>query len=313
MKGIRIGVGIGETSAEGASGLAGTLDQFRRAEEAGFQTAWVPNIFGADAMTLLALAGSHTKRIELGTAVVPTYSRHPFYMAQQALTTAVATGGRFTLGLGPSHKVVIENMLGLSYDAVARHVEEYVTVVKSLVETGKVSHQGKVYRVSGNLDVKGAKPFPVLIGGLGPRMRKIAGGLADGTITWMTGPRTIETQLRPDMEAAAKAAGRSGAPRIVCGLPIVVTNDPAAARDAANKAFTIYGQLPSYRAMLDLEKAAGPGDVAIAGEPADLERALAGLAAAGVTDFNAAIFPVGPDPAGAARRTYDVLAELARR
>jgi len=312
MKGIRIGVSLGELGAT-AGDLGATVEQFRQAEEAGFHTAWVPNIFGLDALTLLALAGGRTARIELGTAVVPTYSRHPFYMAQQAISTSVACGGRLALGLGPSHKVVIEGMLGLSFDQVARHVEEYVGVVKSLVDTGKVAFQGKVYRVNGALTVGGAKPFPVLIGGLGPRMRRIAGGLADGTITWMTGPRTVETQLRPDMEAAAKAAGRAGPVRIVCGLPIVVTSDPAGAREAANKAFAIYGQLPSYRAMLDLEGAAGPGDVAIAGDEREIERRLEGLAAAGVTDFNAAIFPFGPDPAGALRRTYDVLAELARR
>jgi F420-dependent oxidoreductase-like protein len=310
MKGIRIGISLGDL-APGRSDLAASVAQFRQAEEAGFHTAWTPNIFGFDAMTLLALVGRETSRIELGTAVVPTYSRHPLYMAQQALSTSVATGGRFTLGLGPSHKIVIEGMLGLGYDQVARHVEEYVTVVKSLVETGKVAHQGKVYRVNGSLSVGGAKPFPVLIGALGPRMRRIAGGLADGTITWMTGPRTIETQIRPDMDAAAKAAGRSPQ-RIVCGLPVVVTNDPAGAREAANKAFTIYGQLPSYRAMLDLEGAKGPGDVAIAGDAAEIERALARLASAGVTDFNAAIFPFGEDGAAAAKRTYDALAGLAR-
>jgi F420-dependent oxidoreductase-like protein len=311
MKGIRIGVGLGDLP--GGAGLDATLEQFTRAEAAGFHTAWVANIFGFDAMTLLALAGQRTRTLELGTAVVPTFSRHPLYMAQQALSTSVAAGGRFVLGLGPSHKVVIENMLGLSFDKVASHVEEYVTVVKSLVETGKVAFNGKSYRVNGGLQVGGARPFPVLIGGLGPRMRKLAATLADGTITWMTGPRTIGETLGPDMQAAARAAGRKDAPRIVCGLPVVVTNDAAGAREAATKAFAIYGQLPSYRAMLDVEGATGPGDVAIAGDEREVERALERLASAGATDFNAAIFPFGPDPKAATTRTYEVLAELAKR
>jgi F420-dependent oxidoreductase-like protein len=313
MKGIRIGIALGDLGGEGAHALDASLQQFARAEAAGFQTAWVPNIFSFDALTLLALAGPRTRSLELGTAVVPTYSRHPFYMAQQALSTAVATGGRFALGLGPSHKVVIENMLGLSFDKVAQHVEEYVRVVKSLVDTGKVAFQGRCYRVNGGLQVSGARPFPVLIGGLGPRMRTLAATVADGTITWMTGRRTIGETLAPAMRAAAEAAGRKDPPRIVCGLPVVVTQDAAGAREAAAKSFALYGQLPSYRAMLDLEGAKGPGEVAVAGEAREVERQLEALAAAGVTDFNASVFAYGPDPKASFERTYEVLAELARQ
>jgi F420-dependent oxidoreductase-like protein len=233
-------------------------------------------------------------------------------MAQQAMTTQVATGGRLALGLGPSHKIVIENMLGLSYARVAKHIEEYVTVVRALVETGKVAFSGELYRVNGSLQIGGATPFPVMIGGLGPKMRRLAGALADGTLTWMTGRRTLADTLVPEIQAAAKQAGRKPV-RIVCGLPVVVTNDPAGAREAASKAFVIYGQLPSYRAMLDAEGAKAPGDVAIAGEERAVEQALEQLAAAGVTDFNAAIFPYGADPNAARERTWKLLAELARR
>ena len=312
MKQLRIGIGLGELAADGAGGIDGTLDGFRRAEEAGFQTAWMPNIFGLDALSALALAGARTSRIELGTAVVPTYTRHPLYMAQQALTTQLACGGRLALGLGPSHKIVVENMLGLSYTRVAKHVEEYVTIVRALVETGAVDFQGELHRVKGALRVPGARPMPILIGGLGPRMRRLAGALADGTITWMTGPRALERVLVPEIRAAAREAGRPS-PRSVCGLPIVVTNDAAGAREAASKAFALYGQLPSYRAMLDLEGAAAPGEVAIAGDERAVEAALLRLSESGVTDLNAAIFPYGPEPKETTRRTYELLAELARR
>jgi F420-dependent oxidoreductase-like protein len=234
-------------------------------------------------------------------------------MAQQALSTAAATGGRFVLGLGPSHKVVIENMLGLSFDKVAQHVEEYVRVVKTLVETGKVAFQGRSYRVNGGLQIAGAGPFPVLIGGLGPRMRTIAAAVADGTITWMTGRRTIGETLAPQMHAAAAAAGRKDSLRIVCGLPVVVTQDAKGAREAASKSFALYGQLPSYRAMLDLEGAKAPGDVALIGDAREVERQIEALAAAGVTDFNASVFPHGSEPKASFERTYEVLAELARQ
>ncbi len=308
MQGMRNGIGI---SDDGASGLPAVLEQIRAAEADGFATAWTPNIFSMDAMTLLAVAGRETERIELGTAVVPTFSRHPFYMAQQALTTQVATGGRFVCGLGPSHKVVIENMLGLSYEKPARHVREYVTILKELLDAGRTEFSGETYRVNASLNVAGASPTPVVIGALGPVMRRIAGALCDGTITWMTGPRTLGEKVGPGVRAAAEEAGRAE-PRIVAGMPITLTDDPAGAREAAGKAFAMYGTLPSYRAMLDAEGAGGPGDVAIVGDEQAIRSALEGLASAGVTDLNSFIFPYGPDPRETTRRTWALLADLAR-
>ncbi len=307
MKQIRIGVGIGS-----GNDVESLLGQLRRAEEDGFQSAWIPNIFGTDAMTLAALAGRETSSLEIGTAVVPTHSRHPFYMAQQALTTQAALGGRFVLGLGPSHAVVIENMLGLSYARPARHVREYVTVVKELLETGKTKFEGEMYRVSGSLDVASGGGCPILIGALGPKMRRIAGELADGTITWMTGPRTLGEQIGPDVRAAAEAAGRP-APRVVAGIPVLLTDDPAGARAAASQIFSLYGTLPSYRAMLDLEGVADPGELAIAGDEKAIEQAIGALADAGVTDFHASIFPFGAGAKQAMGRTHQLLGELARR
>jgi F420-dependent oxidoreductase-like protein len=308
LKGMRIGLGVR---------MDGGLDEIaadvRRAEEAGFQSAWLANIFGVDALTALALAGRETSRIELGTAVVPTHSRHPLYMAQQALTTQAACGGRLALGLGPSHKVVIESLLGLSYARPARHVREYVEIVRALVHDGKVAHQGELYRVRGQLQVPGATPFPILIGGLGERMRRIAGSLADGTITWMVGKRVLRDVLIPEVNAAAVSAGRP-APRIVASFPVAVCDgDRDAARATISNALAIYGQLPSYRAMLEMEGAARPGDVALVGSEAEIESQLAELADAGVTDLLANPIPIGPDPRASARRTHDLLAELARR
>ncbi len=306
MKDIRMGLSVAE-----GSDLESLLQRFRQVETDGFQSAWIPNIFGFDALTVAALAAGVTRTLELATAVVPTFSRHPFYMAQQALSTQAAAGGRFVLGLGPSHKIVIENMLGLSFDRPARHVREYVTVVTQLIETGKTSFEGEVYRVNASLNVPCESPCPVLIGALGPLMREIAGRLAGGTITWMTGPRTLGDAVVPGVRAAAKAAGRSD-PRIVAGFPVVLTDDPAAAREAAGKLFALYGTLPSYRAMLDAEGLESPGDITIAGDEGSIEASIRSLASAGVTDFNAALFPFGPDPKQTMSRTQELLAELAR-
>ena len=305
MKGIRMGLSVAE-----AADLESLLQKFRQVEADGFQSAWIPNIFSFDALTVAALAAGVTRSLEIGTAVVPTFSRHPFYMAQQALSTQAAAGGRFVLGLGPSHKIVIENMLGLSFDRPARHMREYMTVVTQLIETGKTSFEGEVYRVNASLDVPCDTPCPVLIGALGPLMREIAGRLAGGTITWMTGPRTLGEAVIPGIRAAAKDAGRSD-PRIVAGCPVILTDDPAAAREAAGKLFALYGTLPSYRAMLDAEGLESPGEIAIAGDESAIEASIRSLASAGVTDFNAALFPFGPDPKQTMSRTQALLAELA--
>lgn len=307
MRDLRIGIGIADA---GGSDLDKLLASYERAEQEGFDVAWIPNIFGMDALTLAALAGRVTRTIEIGTAVVPTFSRHPVYMAQQAATTQAATGGRLLLGLGPSHKVVIEGMLGLSFAKPARHVREYLTVVKSLLETGKCSFQGETLRVNASLNVKVDRPCPVLIGALGPQMRKIGGGLADGTITWMAGPRTLAERIVPDLRAAAGAAGRP-APRVVAGFPVVLTDDPQGARQAASRAFAHYGQLPSYRAMLDAEGLADPGQITIAGDEREIEASLRGLVSAGATDLNAYLFPY-PDAAASLGRTRALLASLAR-
>lgn len=311
MRGIRIGLGIVDSGANERS-LGRVLEKIRAAETAGFQSVWIPNAFGLDALTVCAVAGRETETLELGAAVIPTHSRHPVYTAQQTLSTAAACGGRFVLGLGPSHAVVVEEMLGLSYARPARHVREYVSIVNELLRTGKVTFRGELYRVRASLEGVTDAACPVLIGGLGPRMRRIAGGLADGTVTWMAGPRTLGEQIVPDVVAAAERAGRQP-PRIVAGFPVVLTDDPSAAREDAARTFAMYGSLPSYRAMLDAEGARSPGDVILAGDESGLEAAIRELASAGVTDLNAAAFGFGPNRKILRERTREFLADLARQ
>lgn len=308
MKGVAIGM-MG--SDGGGRPLEYSLEEIRQTEEQGFATAWLPNIFGFDALTVAALAGGCTERIEIGTAVVPTFSRHPLYMAQQAATVQAALGGRFTLGLGPSHKVVIESILGLSYEKPARHVREYVTVVQQLLEKGQAGFEGETYTVRGGLQAECGTPPPVLIGALGPIMRKIAGTLCSGTITWMTGPRTIEQEVGPGVRAAAEAAGRP-APRIVAGIPVCVTEDAEGARAKAGQIFAMYDTLPSYRAMMDLEGVEGPSGIAIVGGEKEVEAGIQRFVDAGITDFNAAPFPHGDDSKASVQRSREVLSELAR-
>ena len=301
---MRIGLMSGATPGPDGT-LDGIVARAQNVEAAGFHALWMANIFGFDAITSLAIVGRETQRIELGTAVVPTYPRHPAAIAQQALTTQAACEGRFTLGIGLSHKLVIEDMFGLSYAKPASHMREYMSVLGPLARGEAASFQGDKYRVNAALDVPGTSPLPILIAALGDRMLQIAGSTADGTILWMTGPATIEDHIGPKLRAAAKEAGRPD-PRIVAGFPIVVTDDEAAAREAISKGLVMYGALPSYRAMLDKEGAAGPADIAIVGNAETVSDQIKRLADIGVTDFDAAIFPVADDSDA---RTIEVLAK----
>ena len=295
---MRIGTMIG------ADGASNTLDDIvnvaKRAEAAGLDNVWLANIFGFDAISTLAIVGRETDRIGLGTAVTPTYPRHPTAIAQQALTTAAASKNRFTLGIGLSHQVVIENMLGMSYDKPAKHMREYLEVLMPLTRGETVNYDGDQYSVHGlALDVPGADRMPVVVAALGPVMLKIAGELADGTNTWMVGPKTMAKHIVPGL-------GRSDA-TVVGGVPIVLTTNIDQARETIGKNLVMYGQLPSYRAMLDREGVEGPQDIAIVGDENTLRGEIKRFEDAGVTDFNAAIMDVEE---GAYDRTLEFLSSM---
>jgi 5,10-methylenetetrahydromethanopterin reductase len=261
----------------------------RAAEADGFSMYALPQIFAMDAMGVLTVVGREVPRIELATGVVPTYGRHPLTMAQQALTVQAASGGRFVLGIGLSHQLVIEGMFGLSFEKPVRHMREYLSVLMPLLHEGKVAYKGETISTEATVGVEPRVAPPVLVAALGEQMLKLAGTVTDGTVTWMTGPATLSSHTVPIITAAAEAAGRP-APRIATSLPVCVTADIDAARERAARDFQVYGFLPSYRAMLDREGAEGPADVAIVGDEATVEKQVRALADAGVTEFIASIF-----------------------
>lgn len=297
---MRIGIFAGD----------GTLDELletaRTAESQGFDSFWLPQIFGIDALSAHTLIGHQVPRIELGTAVVPTYPRHPAVLAGQALTVAAASGGRLTLGIGLSHQLVIEGMFGYSFDQPVRHMREYLSALVPLLQGEAVDVEGETLTARIGLSVPGSSPVPVLVAALGPKMLRLAAEHATGTVTWMTGPRTLAEHTVPTITAAADVAG-TGEMRVVGALPVAVTDDVDGVKARAGKVFEVYGLLPSYRAMLDREGAAGPQDVALIGSAADVRAGIERMRDAGVTDFVAVEFlPPGPDAAA----TRDVLREF---
>ena len=299
---MQIGVNSGANPGSDGS-LDGLVARAQDLEARGFHTIWMANAMGLDAINTQTLVGRETERIEVGTAVVPSYPRHPMAMAQQALTAQVVCGGRFTLGIGLSHRPVIEYMLGLSYDKPARHMREYVCVLAPLLRGEAVNFEGEEYRVNAALSVAGAKPVPLLIAALGDQMLRITGRAADGTCLGLTGPKTIESHIVPKLRAAAEEAGRP-APRVVASFPTVLTQHPDDARQQVTESMGMYGNLPSYRAMLDKEGVEGPGDIAVVGDEKALDAALDRLRDIGVTDFDATIVPMEE---GSEARTLDYL------
>ncbi len=309
---MKIGILAG-ARREGFS-LDETLQQIVGAERDGLDSFWLPHISSAgfDALTALSLAGRETSRIELGTAVVPTFPRHPLALAQQALTAQAATGGRFTLGIGLSHKPSIEDTMGLSYDRPARHMREYLSALRPLVKGGRVEFSGQVYKVNAELNVPGASAMPVIIAALAPRVLALAGEVADGTVTWMAGLKAIDTHVSPRIRAAAEAAGRPP-PRVCVALPVAVTEDVPEARERAARGFERYGQLTNYRRILDVEGVEGPSEVAIVGDEASVERQIRAFSGAGATDFIGSVLPVGDDAGRSVLRTRSLLKSLAGR
>jgi len=288
---MRVGI-FGGAANDGT--LGSMTNEASRAEKDGFASFWVPQIFNHDALTALAVIGREVPRIELGTSVVPTYPRHPMMMAQQALTVNAATDGRLCLGIGLSHQMVVEGMWGMSFDKPVRHMREYLEVMMPLLEGKPVAHAGEVFRVNGAVDVPGGSRPGVVVAALGEQMLNVTAALADGTLTWCTGPQTLKNHTIPTIRAAADKHGRDSA-RVIAALPVCVTKDVAAAQERAAKVFVIYGQLPSYRAMLDKEGAAGPADIAIAGSESEVLDRISALADMGVTDFAAVEFGGTPD------------------
>ncbi len=301
---MKTGLMLGASDGPDAT-LAGLLKSAQTAEEKGFDSVWMANIFGFDAISALSLVGQVTSRIELGTAVTPTYPRHPTAIAQQALTAAAASNNRFSLGIGLSHKLVIEDMLGFSYDKPARHMREYLSVLGPLLKGETANFSGEQYKVANvKLEVPGAERVPVLVAALGPVMLKLAGELADGTVTWMTGPKTLGDHIIPGIGSGASAVGKP-TPKIAAGFPVLLTNKVDEAKARIDKVLAIYGMLPSYRAMLDREGAAGPSDIAIVGDEATLRDGMQRLKDIGVTDFCASIVADGAEEFD---RTFDFLA-----
>lgn len=304
---MRIGIHGGSHITMGA-GSAQIAAHAAAAEADGFPTYWVNQVLVPDALTLLAAVGQATSTIELGTAVIPTWTRHPLMLAAQALTTQEIIGGRLLLGIGLAHRPTIEARYAIAFERPAANMAEYLDVLLPAVRDRSVDVRGDVW--SATAEAMGGPPEvaspQVMLAAMGPRMLAMAGARADGNILWLSGPRTVADRIRPAMVAAAEAAGRP-LPRIVASVPVCVTDRPDEVRGLIGSVLESYNSLPSYRAVMDFEGADGVEDVAIVGDEAQVRDGLARFDEAGATDFAAVEFTLAEDEAA---RTRALLREV---
>lgn len=288
-------LGINGTGLVQRASMDAIADHAQAAVADGFASYWLAEhpTGGFDALTVLALVGQRVPEIELGTAIVPSMPRHPMVLAGQALTTAAALNYRLTLGIGLSHAAMMAQ-LGIGFDKPIRHLREYLTILMALMRTGKVDYRGETLSCQAELFKPPTEETAVVVAALGPQALKVAGTLADGTTLAWVGPKTVREHIAPRIREAAAIAAR-GEPRIIATLPVCVTDDADAVRGAIGQALSMYGTLPSYRAMFDREGVDGPAEVAIVGGSAEVEDRLNALAEAGVTDFAASEFARTPE------------------
>lgn len=303
-------IGINGTALVAKASVDAVVEHARQAAADGFAAYWLAEhpSGGFDALTVLGLVGQSVTGITLGTAVIPTYPRHPLVLAGQARTVASAMAAPLVLGIGLSHQPMLA-ALGLRDDKPIRHLRDYLSVLQPLLERGEVDHAGPTIECRAKLFAPAAPPVPVVVAALGPQMLRLAGARTDGTSLAWVGVNTIRDHIVPTISEAAASAGRP-APRIIATLPICVTDDPASVRARISTGAAWYAELPSYKAMFAREGVASPGEVGLVGSEAEVEDRLGALAEAGVTDYSASEATSTPEER---ERTRELLRRVAAR
>ena len=252
--------------------LAAAVDLARRADAAGYESVWVTHGLGRDGLHVLAAYAHAAPRVGLGTGIIPIYPRHPVLMAQEALTLQELSGGRLRLGIGVSHRPMMEASLGLDMGRPLEVLREYVAVLRQAL-MGRVEHAGPRYRVAWQSGVPQLPPPPpVYLAGLGTAMLELAGEIADGAVLWLCAPAYVRDHAVPAIRRGRQRAGKAlDGFEIVVSVPAAVTADRSAGTEAFKTELARYLALPFYRAMLEKsgfaaelsawERAPGPATV----------------------------------------------------
>lgn len=306
----RIGISIN------APDIQALLDAIQEAESAGVTQLWLTqNPVSFDALSVFAAALGRTERIRLGTSIVPTYPRHPLALAQQAATVSVLGPGRLRLGVGTSHRPIIEHTYGLSIEAPLVHLREYVTVLRAALWEGQVDHHGRFFTAQATLNQ--VPRTPILIATLGEGAFRLAGEIADGAISWNSPPSYLREIALPALRAGAEAAGRP-APPVVAHLWVALTSDSTAVVQAARQVLSGYAKLPFYANMFAAAgypvEAGGISDalieqLVIQGDAASVSQRLHELLDSGLDELLLTIVPVG-DVAASRTELFQLVGKL---
>ncbi|MFI6302754.1 TIGR03564 family F420-dependent LLM class oxidoreductase [Amycolatopsis thailandensis] len=270
--------------------LGDVVAQAKEAERLGYDAIWLAQRGGWDALTALTALGVAAPGLALGTSVIPTYPRHPISLAAQALTLQAATGAPVSLGVGLSHRPIIEDQYGYSFDRPIRHLREYLQALNPLLHKEKADVYGETLTAVGTIEAPGAEPPSVLVGALSPLSLKVTGTYSDGVVSTWAGARSLAEYIVPTLQKAASDAGRP-APRIVSGQLISVTGDPDGPRNWVAENYGMAANIPAYQAVFTRDRVDGPGGTVIAGDEEFVRARVRELEDAGATEL--LLMPVG--------------------
>jgi F420-dependent oxidoreductase-like protein len=286
-----------------ARDAATAINRIHEAEHAGVRQAWMTQSVGMpDTLTLFAAVATRTTRISLGTSIVPVYPRHPLVMALQAATIDALAAGRLRLGVGTSHRHVIENIYGLSMPSPLAYLREYVEVMRQGLWKGRVDYHGRFFKVATSFPRQAQ--VPLLISALGEKAFRLAGEIADGAISWVCPVPYLLDRALPALRAGAQARQRP-APPLVAHIPVAMSTDEAAVQAAAKQRFSFYTQAPFYVHMFAAAgfpiAADGTGvdalvkALVIAGNAAQVEKRVRELLASGLDELMLMLVPVADE------------------
>jgi F420-dependent oxidoreductase-like protein len=285
MSNDRFGIKWGLAGGTTLASIRETREAAKFAAEGKFDSLWISHASGVDPMVALACVGPEFPSLpEMGTSVTPLYGRHPVGLSQIVMTTQNAVGGRFTLGVGAAAKRSAEGMLGIPWTKPFTYTSEFINAMEPLLAGKAVDQDGEQVTAHAQLGIE-AKPTPILLAALGPRMLRFAGSKLAGTTLGQCGPRTIATYIKPTLEEGAEKAGRKDRPRIMALVRINVTEDRAAALATAREISAFYQSIPSYAAVIGKEGLAAPEDLHLIGSWQQVLDGLAAYAEAGATDL----------------------------
>lgn len=279
-------LGVALNPSGTANAVDSTVALAREAAEAGFGSAWFGQRFDYDAITLAGIVGREVPSLTVGTSAVPIFGRHPLLVVSQAQTVQAATGGRFQLGLALGAPHLVEAAFGIPYERPVERIREFLTVARSLIETGTADHHGELITAAPPLPttVGGAgTDLPLLVAAMGPRALRASGELADGILPFLAGPRTLDEQIIPTVEHAAQDAGRPSV-RVIAFVAAVVTDDVDAGRSAATTSMSFYDAIPSYQKVVAAEGLTSAADLVLIGSAEHVRAGIRRYFDAGATE-----------------------------